>query len=90
MGHKNRLRGHLQRAQHRLRTGVGQVNHDPQAVALLHHLCAKSRQTTKMSGGRNHIPQRRHNIVSLVKQLKIAHPAFVHLFHSLQAPLDEL
>ena len=90
MGHKDRLRGHLQRAQHRLVTGVSEVHHDPQSVALLHDLCAKSRQTAKVSGGRVRVAQRRHHVVSLVKQLKVPHTAFVHLFHSVQMALDEL
>ena len=71
-------------------TGVRKVHQDPQPVALLHHLCAKSRQTTKVSGRRVRVAQRRHHVVSLVKQLKVPHTAFVHLFHPVQLPLDEL
>ena len=71
-------------------TGVSEVHHDPQLVALLHDLCAKSRQTTKVSGGRVRAAQRRHQVVSLVKQLQVPYTAFVHLFHPVQAPLNEL
>ena len=90
VGHEDRLRGHLQRAQHRLVTGVSEVHHDPQSVALLHDLCAKSRQTAKVCGGRVRVAQWRHHVVSLVKQLKVPHTAFVHLFHPVQVSLDEL
>ena len=90
VGHNHRLRGHLQCAQHRLVAGVSEVHHDPQSVALLHDLCAKSSQTAKVSGGRVRVAQRRHHVVSLVKQLKVPHTAFVHLFHSVQVPLDKV
>ncbi len=90
MGHNERLRGHLQRAQHCLVTGVSEVHHDPQPVALLHDLRAKSRQATKVSGGRVRIAQRRHHVVSLVQQLKVPQTAFVHLFNPIKVPLDEL
>ena len=50
----------------------------------------KAVKTTKVSGRRDHVAQRRHHVVSLVKQLKVPHTAFVHLFHSVQVPLDEL
>jgi hypothetical protein len=47
-------------------------------------------KTTKMSGGRDHIAQRRHHVVALMKQLKVPHTAPVHLLHSVQVSLDEL
>ena len=71
-------------------TGVSEVHHDPQLVALLHDLCAKSRQTTKVSGGRVRAAQRRHQVVSLVKQLKVTHTSLVHLFHSVRVSLNEV
>ncbi len=90
MGHKQRLRGHLQRAQNRLRACVREVHQYPQAVALLYDPCAKSCQTTKMSGRGDHVAQRRHHVILLVKQLKVPHTAFVNLFYPIQLSLDEL
>ena len=90
MGHNDRLRGHLQCAQHCLVTGVSKVHQDPQSVALLHNFCAKSRQSTKMSGRGDHVAQRRHHVVLFMKQLKVSHTAFVHFFHPFQVPLDNV
>jgi hypothetical protein len=90
MGNNQRLRGYLQRAEHRLGVGVSEVHQYPQAIALLHDFCTKGRQAAKVSGRRDHIAQRRHHVVSLVKQLQVPHSALVHLLQALQASLDEL
>jgi hypothetical protein len=90
VGHNHRLRSHLQRGQRRLVAGVSEVHYDPQSIALLHDLCAKSGQTPEVSGGRICVAQGRHHVVSLVKQLQVPRTAVVRLFHPVQVPLNEV
>src|ERR1700761_4337446 len=90
MRHNERLGSHLQCTQHSFGAGVRKVHQDPETITLLHDFRSKGSQTAKVSGRGDHVAQRRHKVVAFMKQLKVPYTTPVHLFHSFQAPLDEL
>src|ERR1700722_5243721 len=90
VGEDHRLSGNLQRRFHAIVAHVSKVDHDAEPVTRPNDLCAEIGQTTQMCGLRVNVAERLDLVVSLVHQLQIAQTAFVHLFYTFDAALQEL
>ena len=69
---------------------MSKINHYTQPIALLNDLLANGCQTAHVVATVVRIAQSRNQVISIVKQLQVAQPALVDLFHPFQFPFNEL